>query len=387
MSNSSSNSSLHLSSLYIEGFRGIQQLSVPRLSRVTLITGENGVGKTTILEAVRIYAERGRLAVLSELLTNRDEITTATDEDGDEIPVTDFISLFHGRDILLNKNISIGPVGKKSKLKIIATTLTPDEASDLVRIAPDEISENDLRAIEVSFEKSVQKLPWRILYNTKLNSFYRIRRNLRWERLRGNTPAPSPQYIRCLNLGPGLLSNEYMTRFWDDIALTEYEDRTVHAFRKILGINVERIAVVGNGFRAPIKDITRRILVKVSNHSQPVPLKSLGDGAVRLFSVAMVLANSRDGFLVIDEAENGIHHSVQRKYWELILHSAQEFNVQVLATTHSWDCVRGFAQATMHSKEYDGSLYRIEKEKEQTFVIEYTKEEVQAAAEHGIEVR
>ena len=178
-----------------------------------------------------------------------------------------------------------------------------------------------------------------------------------------------------------------MTRFWDDIALTEYEDRTVHAFRKILGINVERIAVVGNGFRAPIKDITRRILVKVSNHSQPVPLKSLGDGAVRLFSVAMVLANSRDGFLVIDEAENGIHHSVQRKYWELILHSAQEFNVQVLATTHSWDCVRGFAQATMHSKEYDGSLYRIEKEKEQTFVIEYTKEEVQAAAEHGIEVR
>ena len=127
MSNSSSNSSLHLSSLYIEGFKGIQQLSVPRLSRVTLITGENGVGKTTILEAIRTYAERGRLAVLSELLTNRDEITTATDEDGDDIPVTDFISLFHGRDILLNKNISIGPIGRKSKLKIIATTLTSDE--------------------------------------------------------------------------------------------------------------------------------------------------------------------------------------------------------------------------------------------------------------------
>ena len=387
MSNSSSNSSLHLSSLYIEGFRGIQQLSVPRLSRVTLITGENGVGKTTILEAVRTYAERGRLAVLTELLTNRDEITTATNEDGDEIPVTDFISLFHGRDILLNKNISIGPVGSKSILKIIATTLTPDEASDLVRIDPNEISENDLRAIEISFEKSVQKLPWRILYNTRLHSFYRNRRNLRWERFSGNKPATSPQYIRCLNLGPGLLSNEYMTRFWDDIALTDYEDRTVHAIRKILGINVERIAVVGNGFRAPIEDITRRILVKVSNRSQPVPLKSLGDGAVRLFSVAMALANSRDGFLVIDEAENGIHHSVQRKYWELILHTAQELNVQVLATTHSWDCVRGFAQATMHSEEYDGSLYRIAKEKEQTFVIEYTKEEVQAAAEHGIEVR
>ena len=46
---------LHLDSLYISGFRGIPKLEIPRLGRVTLLAGKNGVGKTTVLDAVRMY--------------------------------------------------------------------------------------------------------------------------------------------------------------------------------------------------------------------------------------------------------------------------------------------------------------------------------------------
>ena len=52
-------SPLHLPDLYIEGFRGIDKLSIPRLGRVTLLAGRNSVGKTTVLDAVRVYAARG----------------------------------------------------------------------------------------------------------------------------------------------------------------------------------------------------------------------------------------------------------------------------------------------------------------------------------------
>lgn len=51
---------LHLPTLAINGFRGIRELSISRLGRVTLLTGDNGVGKTTVLEAVRVFAARGR---------------------------------------------------------------------------------------------------------------------------------------------------------------------------------------------------------------------------------------------------------------------------------------------------------------------------------------
>ena len=57
---------LHLPSLYIEGFRGIDKLSLPRLGRVTLLAGKNSVGKTTILDAIRVYAARGRYPALRE---------------------------------------------------------------------------------------------------------------------------------------------------------------------------------------------------------------------------------------------------------------------------------------------------------------------------------
>lgn len=49
---------LFLPQLLIRGFRGIAELLIPRLGRVTLLAGKNGVGKTTVLDAVRVYAAR-----------------------------------------------------------------------------------------------------------------------------------------------------------------------------------------------------------------------------------------------------------------------------------------------------------------------------------------
>ena len=105
------------------------------------------------------------------------------------------------------------------------------------------------------------------------------------------------------------------------------------------------------------------------NH--PVPLRSLGDGALRLLGVAVTLANSRGGFLLIDEAENGIHHTIQRDYWRMILQTAQENNVQVLATTHSWDCVTGFAQAASELEDVEGVLVRLSRSGGDLRAVEY----------------
>ena len=59
-------SDLHLPDLRIKGFRGIKDLHISRLGRVTLLAGKNGAGKTTVLEAVRVYAARGRQAALRD---------------------------------------------------------------------------------------------------------------------------------------------------------------------------------------------------------------------------------------------------------------------------------------------------------------------------------
>ena len=131
----------------------------------------------------------------------------------------------------------------------------------------------------------------------------------------------------------------------------------------------------------------RRAVVKLSNHEKPVPLKSLGDGAIRLFGIALALANCRGGFLFIDEAENGIHHSVLKDLWKFILQAARENNIQVLATTHGWDCTKGFAQAALEDEESESVMIRLEMRNGAHRAIEYSEDELVTATKHNIEVR
>ena len=106
-----------------------------------------------------------------------------------------------------------------------------------------------------------------------------------------------------------------------------------------------------------------------------------------MFGVALALANSRGGFLTIDEAENGIHYSLQSDFWRMVLRAASEHDVQVLATTHSGDCVRGFARAAVEVEDAEGVLVRLEREAGRTRAVEYSEEELETAADQNIEVR
>lgn len=128
-------------------------------------------------------------------------------------------------------------------------------------------------------------------------------------------------------------------------------------------------------------------MVKFASQRRPVPLRSLGDGASRMLGVSIALANSQNGFLLLDEAENGIHHSIQHDFWRMVLRASLANNVQVLATTHSWDCVMGFALAVTEYEEAEGLLYRLEKQQSGFQVVDYSKEDLIIVAEQGIEVR
>ena len=131
------------------------------------------------------------------------------------------------------------------------------------------------------------------------------------------------------------------------------------------------------------------MMVKVKGVDYQVPLRTLGDGAIRTYAVALALAKSSGGFLLIDEAENGIHHTIQAKFWKMILQTAQRNNVQVLATTHSWDTLRGFSRALtdLELGDKDGVLYRIQRNLNNFRAVEYDKHELEVITTSGIEAR
>lgn len=369
---------LHLPSLSVSGFRGINRLSIRRLGRVTLLAGRNGVGKTTVLDAVRTFAARGRPKVLHDLLDGREEfVATASNENRQPLVFADLAALFHGRGTSRATTIAIGPEAGKDELTV-EESMPGDWSEEQMKLLADLPADPDVQALKIRFRDSEMFLPWTGA-NERRNTF------LRSSYIRSRRAESEwPEAVLCESVGPDLIHNNDLARFWDSVALTEDENFSVQALRPILGSEIERIAVVGSD--GPRRS-SRRVVVKLREHARPVPLKSLGDGATRMFGAALALTNSRGGILVIDEAENGLYYQVQTAYWRMVLRAAQEGNVQVLATTHSWDCVAGFARAAVESDDIEGALVRLERDEEGIRAVEYSEEELETAADQEIEVR
>ena len=75
------------------------------------------------------------------------------------------------------------------------------------------------------------------------------------------------------------------------------------------------------------------------------------------------------------KAENGIHHTIQRDFWRMVLLTAEANNVQVFATTHSWDCVAGFAQAAAE-EGVAGALVRLDSDGEGIRAVQYSERQL-----------
>lgn len=383
MSDQNPDQSLHLPSLVIKNFRGIDELTIPRLGRVTLLAGKNGVGKTTVLDAVRIYASRAGARILSEVLIERDEFVSALDADGTEIDTPDWQSLFHGYWNRESQPISAGTTDDPNRLQIRATPLGANEVSQLVQMHSNEWINDPIYGLRVTFLGSDYVMP--ASYAEYAGS-PRGRQRIRPTATRLNEGHRPPADAVCIKLGPNVPENAMVERFLNDVLLTIDEQHALDALNLVSEETVDRVAVLGSGSRRE-NSTNRRVMARTQGGKSPFPLRSLGDGAVRTYVAALALASSKDGFLLIDEAENGIHHSIQAKFWSMVLQTAERNNVQVIATTHSWDCVVGFAKAANELEDVEGVLYRIQHNGERLRAVEYPETELANAAKHRIEVR
>jgi len=121
---------------------------------------------------------------------------------------------------------------------------------------------------------------------------------------------------------------------------------------------------------------------------KPVDISAMGEGTIRLLGLILSMVNSKNGILLIDEIENGIHYSSQAKLWDLVFRIAEEMNIQVFATTHSWDCISGFSNAL--SKFHDQSQGQLIRLSEKNGIIKTTvfyANDLSIAARENIEVR
>jgi AAA15 family ATPase/GTPase len=114
----------------------------------------------------------------------------------------------------------------------------------------------------------------------------------------------------------------------------------------------------------------------------------MGDGMRHILTIAMASVTVENGFLLVDEIETGLYYEAQTEMWRFIFEIAKELNVQVFATTHSWDCIVSFQEALAQSENDSiGKLLRLSRQNNDIRAVEYNSNELLVAVRQGIEVR
>ena len=380
-----------LESIDIKNYRNLKELRLSSLGRINLITGKNNTGKSTLLEAIAIYASKGNMSLIYQLLGDRGENFRQIENDKNyiDLNIKALSSLFTNRILSFKKSdsISIGSIentlfgleesyenymGIRFVRYFDKVIQLPDKANlnTLIRtertIAED-IPENqageykiglEMRSGSSSYILSLDEdRPFRFGYKVLEN-------NERFE------------YIRTRNI-----DKDINGRLWDNIILTEKEGYVIEAL-KIIEPNTERIAFIEENQKE------RTAVIKLSNSNSVVPLKSMGDGINRILTIILALVNADGGFLLIDEFENGLHHTVQEKLWDIIFKLSESLKIQVFVTTHSEDCISGFENILNESDNYlKGKLIRLDNLNGTIRQVEFDAKELKIASDNDIEIR
>jgi len=365
-----------LKSIKITGYRGFSEFEMSNLGRVNLLVGKNNSGKTSALEGLYLLASRGSPYSIWNVLWRRGE--RLADRNPENYPQTAVCHLFHGH---------ASPIG--SKFSFVAQNESPARqlTFSIGEIADGQKKEITRGGIPVPVRLGlhIKGTPSPVVDVIPLSRAGGMSSDtLDTRRRPQNVPVDDEMPTRFITTESA--SSDDLVTVWDRITLTPYEER-VHRALRLLEPDIEKIAPLAS--RTPYYVSERGgFLVKMKNVENPIPIGSMGDGMWRILTMSILLAQcKKDGVLLIDEIDTGLHYSVMTDMWKLIYGAAVELNVQVFASTHSNDCVRSLAEFCFEDSAaaQDVSLQRIEKGKKKS--IPYSAKEIEISAAKQIEVR
>jgi AAA15 family ATPase/GTPase len=356
--------------LKIQNFRGFKKLEIEGIKRINLIAGMNDTGKTSLLEAIYLNAGKNPHFILS--INGFRGINKAPffNDATSEMP---WESVFYDAD-----------TSKKVKISGYWNSTT--------------------RTIEVSVKSSNVDLSYFYDVDASGNKFDKLNPTVNMAEL--NQPdtlilkyiGNKTEEVYELRMGSNrIISNkqtspDFATYFYRSNNQPTIEDAELFGKLDVLSEidNVTDILQI-------IEPRLKRLSVIVLNRepiihgdiglSKLLPLPLMGEGLGRLMGIILRIANAKGGVVLIDEIENGFHYSVSEKIWHAIDEVSKRFNVQIFATTHSYECINYAYRAFSKNSKNDFAFFRLDRNKENVIAKSFDEDTLKYAIESDSEVR
>lgn len=346
-------------SIRIQNFRCFEHLEIDSCHRINVIVGDNGSGKTSLLEGmffalgttpelgVRFLKQRGLEGTFS----------------GSPRGIEDALwrDFFYDRD--WGRTISVELTGDGPEARSVNIFRGRSQLAIPLDL---ESRENEPPVSPVGFV-------WRDSEGKKRETFPKVTKSgLEFEGSDEDTPDfflfPANQTIR---------STENAGRF-SEISragkVREFVDILSKEYKWIEDLSIEVIA----GFPA--------IFVTIRGQKVKRPLALVSGGINRIVAVMLAIASRPRSVVLVDEIENGLYFKHLPAIWRGLLTLARKYDSQLFLTTHSEEWLKSLA-ATAKDDVDDIVLWKMESSRKGIIVRQFSGDTLKAGIEYGQEVR
>ena len=329
-----------LKSLHIKNFRGFRELKIEPLKRINLLTGQNNTGKTGVLEALAL--------LLSE---------------PSAVHCVNLPNLFRTSGGDSNENFWKWLFHNKSLTKNVEIRASFDDQKDFGLI----LQANP--QIPINYESSL------------LVNIGQV----------GNVPCYTVGFGGRRNnagLKAAIFSTHPSNPIQDAIdynrVILKRRKKQVEKLLREIEPRLDAVEALQTG--QPGSSSSPLIYADLGL-SEMIPVTQLGQGFNRLLDIYSEIVAADAKVLLIDEIENGLHHSVMPVIWKGLFLAAKEFDVQIFATTHSWECIQAADEAAHAGENYDLALIRLDRVNEDIKATVIDEKSLTTAKEFHWEMR
>lgn len=352
--------------ILFKNFRGLKEIELSELQQITLISGKNNSGKSSILEGIFLMMNHTSPDSFAKMNYFRN-MAISYDQNSLWEP------LFYG----LNTSV---PLQILMQLEDKSASLEYQRDNSFILADKSVVSQEILNSF-IPFEKSTYALKFKFLCDDyKEDGYFSVNsagviRNMNTS-VEGNLimPLKFTQFINSKNIN----NDTIITEWFGKLELHGKKQQIIDIL-KIMDSSICDISTIA---------LRGQIQLYAKMGEELLPLKLAGDGINKLLFIILAILENPNSIILIDEIETGFHYSMYHKIWEVIATAAKEYHCQVIATTHSYECINGAVDGIKEANMQENFCYfRVERSNNKNRAFRYTESLLDAAITSNMEVR